>query len=72
MLVTPVVAAETDETIKNSIISSTSYTAEEVGAIVPFDYEKTFDELYTYVQENNSDISPELRKCRLVSAPLVS
>lgn len=59
MLVTPVVAAEGDEIFKNSIISSTSYTAEEAGAIVPFDYEKTFDELYTHIQENNSDISPE-------------
>lgn len=59
MLVTPAVAAETDEIIGNSIISSTSYTAEEAGAIVPFDYEKTFDELYIHIQENNSDISPE-------------
>lgn len=59
MLATPAVAAEEDEIIGNSIISSTSYTAEEAGAIVPFDYEKTFDELYAHIQENNSDITPE-------------
>lgn len=58
-IITPGSAATEEAPIITSVLSSTAYTAEEAGAIVPFDYNGTYNELYTHVQENNPSLSPD-------------
>ena len=58
-IITPGSAATEESPTITSVLSSTEYTAEEAGAIVPFDYDGTYDELYTHVQENNPSLSQD-------------
>lgn len=61
MLVVPAAAANADVETESAscVISSTTYTAEDSNAVVPFDYDSTFSELYSHVRENNAGLSDQ-------------